>query len=178
MTAPARRTAPLRETCLGLSLPVSVARTRRGRPSPQEPRQPRGLTLEPWRALGSKGAYGSQNDAPPLTCRMMLLREKRRARQSLTFGGAGTMHPISYIVIRLSTHRARVTHTAYDLNMKSLGGAAPSAAPTPRKRGPLPPRTGRRGRLPTWTAALCRPTSPSTTRLLYKRFLNAHCQRR
>ncbi len=39
----------------------------------------------------------------------------------------------------------------------TCGGEALGAAPTPRKRGPWrPPRMGRQGRLPFWTASLRR----------------------
>ncbi len=39
----------------------------------------------------------------------------------------------------------------------TLGGAAPGVAPTPQKRSPWrPPRTGRQGKLPLWTAGRCR----------------------
>ncbi len=43
------------------------------------------------------------------------------------------------------------------VNVGLIGGVAPGAALTLRKRGPCPPRTGREGRLPTLPAAGRRP---------------------
>ncbi len=57
------------------------------------------------------------------------------------------------IVITPSPYADRIVY----LITWTLGEAAPGAAPTPRKRSPWrPPRMGRQGKLPFWTAIRCR----------------------
>ncbi len=62
-----------------------------------------------------------------------------------------------------------------NLLLMTCGGAAPSAAPTPQKRGPWRPHgMGRQGRLPSWTASLRRAIPRYL--LPYKKFVNALCR--
>ncbi len=103
--------------------------------------------------------------------------EKRRAQCCLAYGRASTIHRIKYIVIRLSTKSKRMAHRDFNIIAELLGEEAPGAVPTPQKRGPLPPLTGRRGRLPNFLAAISRPTVACTTLQTYKKITDTHCQK-
>ncbi len=59
---------------------------------------------------------------------------------------------INLIVLNPADTQAVVPFLRYFADFATLGGPAPRAAGTPQKRGPLPPPTRGRGRLPFWRA--------------------------
>ncbi len=68
----------------------------------------------------------------------------------------------------------RVAHMEKIFGSLTLGGASLGVPLTLQKRGPLPLPTGRRGRLPPWTAVIHRPCTFLVTALGYKNFTDAH----